>query len=137
VIQAKGAVVSDASKTAAGIPVRDTTKTPAPVPTSQPVATVSVSGVRTHTIRWVDENTPNSTAKPKGVYGAEIHLKVGTTPPANENELRQIATDTRTPYTYEFDPADVGKTAYYWLRWVNTRGVVGPWGVMVSATITG
>jgi len=47
------------------------------------------------------------------------------------------ATDTKTPYTYDFEPADAGKTAYYWVRWVNPKGEPGPWGAMVSATITG
>ncbi|MEK6257559.1 MAG: hypothetical protein AABP62_02975 [Planctomycetota bacterium] len=28
-------------------------------------------------------------------------------------------------------------SAYYWLRWENTKGETGPWSAMVSATITG
>jgi len=31
--------------------------------------------------------------------------------------------------------ADAGKTAYYALRWENTRGETGPWSDVVSATI--
>jgi hypothetical protein len=27
--------------------------------------------------------------------------------------------------------------AYYWLRWVNTRGEYGPWSVTVSSIIVG
>lgn len=137
VVQAKGAVVTPASKTAARIPVADTTKTPVPPPTSRPIVRVEVSGPRTHKLSWVDENTPNSIAKPKGVYGLEIHLFVGTAPPTSASQMHQITTDTKTPYLYEFDAADAGKTAYYWCRWVNTKGEVGPWCVMVSATITG
>ncbi len=137
VIQAKGSAVTPASKTSARIPVADTTRTAVPVPTSRPIVRVVVSGPRTQKLSWVDEDTPNSTAKPKGVHGLEIFLFIGTTPPTSASQLHQIATDTKTPYTYEFDAADAGKTAYYWCRWVNTKGEPGPWSVMVSATITG
>jgi len=41
------------------------------------------------------------------------------------------------PPVAQFDPADAGKTAYYWLRWENTKGEIGPWSAVASATITG
>ena len=53
------------------------------------------------------------------------------------SELHFLATDTRTRYVAQFDQADAGKTAYYWLRWENTKGETGPRSAMVSATITG
>lgn len=58
-------------------------------------------------------------------------------PPASASELHYLATDTRTSYVAQFDPADADKTAYYWLRWENTKGETGPWSAVVSATITG
>ena len=64
-------------------------------------------------------------------------MKVGTTPPASESDLHFLATDTRTPYVAQFDPANAGKTAYYWLRWENNKGETGPWSALVSATVTG
>jgi len=76
-------------------------------------------------------------AKPKGVQFCAIFLMIGTAPPTSASQLHQIASDSKTPYSFEFEPADAGKTAYYWVRWVNTKGEPGPWGVMVSATITG
>jgi len=30
-----------------------------------------------------------------------------------------------------------GKTVYYWLRWVNTRGEAGPWSSVASAMVVG
>ena len=69
--------------------------------------------------------------------GCQIWLKIGTTPPANQSELHYEATDTKTPQDVHFEVSDVGKTAYYWLRWENTKGETGPWSAMVSATITG
>jgi hypothetical protein len=38
-----------------------------------------------------------------------------------------LALDTKTPYRADLDPNDVGNTAYYAMRWVNTRGNPGPW----------
>jgi hypothetical protein len=38
-----------------------------------------------------------------------------------------VALDSATPYLMVHEGADVGKTAYYALRWENTRGESGPW----------
>jgi predicted phage tail protein len=37
----------------------------------------------------------------------------------------------------QYTGAQAGQMAYYWLRWVNTRGEKGPWSEPVSATIAG
>ena len=80
---------------------------------------------------------PRSKAKPEGVAGCEIWVKIGGNPPADPGELRYLATDTSTPYLAEYTGADAGKLAHYWLRWVNTRGEKGPWSDSVSGTIPG
>jgi hypothetical protein len=128
--------VTDAQRQALQLSVRSTVRTPAATPTSRPLATVDTSQRLRHTISFVDEMTPKSRAKPDGATGCEIWVKVGDPAPADPNELKYLATDTRTPYMAEFDGADAGKTAYYMLRWVNTRGERGPWSQTVSATIT-
>ncbi len=87
-----------------------------------------------HTIQFVDELT-SSHAKPDGVVGCEVWVKVGDPAPADASALKYLATDTLTPYTVDYDGADAGKIAYYMLRWVNTRGEQGPWSQTVSATI--
>jgi hypothetical protein len=81
--------------------------------------------------------SPRSKAKPDGVHGCEIWTKLGGEAPKDSSELTYVATDTRTPYTLVFGGADVGKTAWYWLRWVNTRGQCGPWGSPISAMVAG
>ena len=135
-IQAKPAVTNEA-KQAIGITIADTTKTPVGVPTTAPTAMVEQTNRLQHTVNFADSATPTSKAKPAGVRGCQIWLKIGTTPPASVSELHYLATDTRTPYIAQFDAADAGKTAYYWLRWENTKGETGPWSAAVSATITG
>lgn len=83
------------------------------------------------------EAPPHSKAKPAGVHGCEIWMKLGGEAPKESTELTYVATDTRTPYTVVFTGADAGKTAWYWLRWVNNRGENGPWGCPISAMVAG
>jgi hypothetical protein len=127
--------VTDAHRQALGITVRSTTRTAVAAPTTRPAASVDTSQRLRHTISFVDELTPGSRGKPDGASGCEIWVKVGSAP-TDPSELRYLATDTRTPYVAEFDGADSGKTAYYMLRWVSTRGEPGPWSQTVSGTIT-
>ncbi len=87
-----------------------------------------------------DESTPTSKAKPKGVMGCEIWVKVspaGDPPPVGADGLTFLTLDTARPYIAEFDGADGGKTAHYMLRWVRSNGDKGPWSETVSATISG
>jgi hypothetical protein len=86
---------------------------------------------------FTDETTPNSKAKPDGVMGCEIWVKVGDPAPTDPEQLQFLGTDTRTPYVAEYSGEDAGKVAHYMLRWVNTKGEQGPWSQTVSATITG
>jgi hypothetical protein len=128
--------VTDAQRQSLGITVRSTTRTVAAAPTSRPLATIDTSQRLRHTINFVDEATPTSRAKPGGVQGCEIWMKVGEPAPAGPNDVHYLALDTRTPYTVEFEAADAGKTAYYMLRWMSTRAETGPWSATVSGTIT-
>ena len=127
-------VVSDAERAALGITVAQT-PTPIGPPTTAPIASIECGNRLQQTIRFVDSATPTKKAKPAGVMGVEIWNKVGTTPPANESELRFVAVDTNAPYVMNFDSADGGKTSYVWLRWVSPTGERGPWSEQAQATI--
>lgn len=128
--------VSNESKAAAGLPIRKKGRTPAPVPTTRPTVEVDTAQRLCHIIAFRDEGSTRR-SKPAGVFGAEIWVKLGTTPPASTDELRFLGLDTSTPYTAHYDIEDAGKTAYYMLRWVNTRQEPGPWSETVAATIGG
>ena len=127
--------VTDPQRQALGITVRSTTRTANSAPASRPVATIDISQRLQHTINFSDESTPTSRAKPDGVQGCEIWMKVGEPAPAGPSDVHYLALDTRTPYVVRFDAADAGKTAYYMLRWMSTRGETGPWSTTVSGTI--
>jgi hypothetical protein len=129
-------VLSPADRDTLGIGQQHSSGAPVPVPTSRPLAQVDTSQRLQHTISFVDSETPTSRAKPEGVRGCQIWYKVGSTV-GDPRELTFAATDTRSPYVLQFDGADAGKMVYYWLRWENTRGEIGPWSDVVSATIGG
>ena len=129
--------LTDAQRAAMNITLRETTRTANAVPDTRPVATVDTSQRLRHTISFTDETTPNTRAKPDGVMGCEIWVKVGDPAPTDPSQLQFLGTDTRTPYVAEYGGEDAGKVAHYMLRWVNTKGEQGPWSQTVSATITG
>jgi len=138
-LQASG-VVDDAERAALGITIPDTIRTTAAGGIdTRPIGMVDTSQRLRHEIRFSDEATPTSRAKPAGVMGCEIWVKVaalGEAPPADPDELSFVAMDTASPYTVEYEGADGGKTAHYMLRWVRTGGKKGPWSETISATIT-
>ena len=131
--------VSNVEREALGINVKDTTPTASSAMSgesaSRPVGVVDTSERMRHTIRFFDETTPNKRAKPAGVMGCEIWVKVDGAAPASPAECRFLALDTSSPYVAEYTPPDAGKTAHYMLRWQTTRGDLGPWSETVSATI--
>jgi len=134
------ASVDDSEKRALGITVKDAVQTMATataVEASRPVGVVDTSQRLRHEIKFFDQSTPQSRAKPKGVMGCEIWVKIGDVPPKDAGECAFVALDTASPYVAEYPGADAGKTAYYMLRWVNTRNEKGPWSETVAATITG
>ncbi len=127
--------VADSDRERMGLTVRSDSRTPVAVPTTRPTATIDFSARLQHTIHFADETSPANKAKPAGVHGCEIWMKVGGEPPKDASELVYLATDTRTPYLANFDGADAGKMVYYWLRWINSRSQKGPWSSTTSAMI--
>ncbi|MGL4551350.1 MAG: hypothetical protein ACRC33_09185 [Gemmataceae bacterium] len=128
--------VSDAERRSLGINVK-AARTPTPTPTSRPVASVAVGDRLRHKVSFTDESTPTSKAKPAGMMGCEVWVKIGDPAPSDPSQLRYMGLSTRTPYVAEFDGPDAGKTAYYMLRWVNRQGEKGPWSATAAATVAG
>jgi hypothetical protein len=129
--------VDDAERRALGITVADTvrTATSPEAAASRPRGAVDAAQRLRHTIAFFDEATPTRRAKPAGVMGCEIWVKIGDPAPTDPTQCQFLALDTATPYTAEYPGANAGKTAHYLLRWVTTRGDKGPWSETVSATI--
>jgi len=138
-LQASGDV-DNSERAALGITVPDTIRTAAVGGIStRPIGAVDTSQRLRHEIRFTDEATPTSRAKPAGVMGCEVWVKVSATgeaAPSSADELSFLSTDTASPYIAEYDGANAGKTAHYMLRWVKSSGEKGPWSETISATIT-
>jgi len=133
-----GESVTDAQRAALHITVRDTEPTPVGAPTTRPLVVVDFSERLRHTLRWFDESTPTSRARPRGVMGVEVRARVAALadpPPSDPDDLRYLLMCTRPPAVVEYDGADGGLTAHYMLRWLSTRGEAGPWSETASATI--
>ena len=129
--------ITNADRVALKLPAHDLVATPVGAPTTFPIGHIKQVGALRQEIHWTDQTTPHSRAKPAGVHHCELSLKTGDPAPVDETGCILAARDSATPYLYEFAPADVGKTAYWLLRWVNGKGEHGPWGALVSGKING
>jgi hypothetical protein len=129
---------TDADRATIGIRVRVEGGPPAPTPTTRPLARVARGGRLTHTLRFTDESTPTRKAKPRGVQGAEVWLALAdpnTPAPPLGDSYKFLSLSSRGALQADFPSAEAGKTAYYALRWVSTRGEKGPWSEVCSATV--
>ena len=129
--------VANSDRERMGLTVKSGSRTPVPTPDTSPIGTVDFSVRLQHSIHYSDQATPNSKAKPDGVHGCEIWMKIDGIAPVDPSELSYLATDTRSSYTKTFEGKYAGKTVWYWLRWVNKRGEHGPWSSAISAMVAG
>lgn len=129
---------TDADRAEIGITVRDTSKTPSPTPTSAPLVRVESGQRLTHRLRFTDAAAPTRRGKPPGTIGAEVWLALtptGEPAPPPGDSYRFLSVSSRGNLQTDFPSAEAGKTAYYALRWVSTRGEKGPWSEVTSATV--
>jgi hypothetical protein len=129
---------TNADRAEMGITVRDTSPSPAPAPSSRPLALVESGQRLTHQLRLVDESTPTRRARPAGVLGAEVWVKLvdaDSPAPTDPAALTFLTMTTRPSFRAEFKAGEGGKTAVYMARWVNTRGEKGPWSEITTATV--
>lgn len=100
----------------------------------------------------MDSETPLKLAKPHGVRGCEIWMKLvdhADTLPTDDAPdaplgdpflsdpatFTYLGTATRSHHDTEFPLEARGKSAVYMLRWVSTRGTPGPWSEIATATV--
>lgn len=129
---------TDTHRANLGITVPDPERTPIGPPTTRPLVKIDFSKRLLHRIAFVDERTPTRRARPPGVMGADVWVKVtapAEPPPTDVGDLTFLFLSSRTPAVAEYGGADAGKTAHYMLRWLNRRGEPGPWSETASATI--
>jgi hypothetical protein len=128
--------VTDSDRDRMDLTVKSGTRTPVAIPVSSPVGKVDFSTRQQHSLQFVD-SASGGKAKPIGVHGCEVWMKTGGEPPKNDSDFTYVGIDTKSPYTVSFSAADIGKTVYYRMRWINKRGQTGPWSSTVSAIVGG
>ena len=133
-----------------GLKPKDTTKTPVPVPSGQATADVSYPGPSILMLHM--KPLAGITPDPRADYGYRIYYGVfplgGATPeeatgpcrylmkaPISGNELPNSQFTRRKRETLIFPACDSGKTAYFCIRYENSKGQSGPWGPLFSAII--
>ena len=120
----------------AGLTPRSDTRTPAAAPTTPPtLQKLDVSTRAIIRLFFADSTTPDKRAKPAGVHGCDIREQTGGTAPTDPEAMAQVAIETRTPYRADYEITDIGKTVYFALRWLSTRGDPGPWSAFFSAVV--
>ncbi len=130
-------IVSDEERQNLGITVRSTEREPLPAPLTRPIPVIDAGQRLRHIIRYTDEATPLSRARPVGAIGCEIGVKLGGPPPIDASELTVLALHPRSPFTTEYPGTRANTSAHYMLRWVGTRGDKGPWSSTLTATVGG
>lgn len=126
--------ISDEDKLDAGIVPRNFSRTPVLVPETSPVLTFLQAGVGTHLLAFADQLTPSRKTKPFGAIGLQLYRKAAASV-SGLDELEFHAMFSRNAVLSEFDAADAGKICTYAARWVGTRGDVGPWSALLTATV--
>jgi hypothetical protein len=127
--------ISDDDKIAAGVPPMNNTRESVDAPTTYPVVAVYGALTSSHTLRYHDQTTPNTSRKPAGVTQIQIFISVAAGEDPNPDNAKYYGTFTRSPIGVALDPADRGKTATYFGRWVTATGLAGPWSPAASMTI--
>jgi hypothetical protein len=127
-------LVTDADRKDLGLPLHDRKPTPVAPIVSRPELQVKFGNIQEHVL-VVRDNMTRSAGKPAGAAGFEIWRKVGGELPSRDEEWSLVGQATRSPHVLTYPQVDSGKRVYYRLRWVNTRGVPGPWSEPGNAVI--
>lgn len=128
--------VTNADKTALGLNLPNNTPTPIATPTTFPLLAIAGAGPGQHEIRYADNTTPASRKKPAGAIQMELYRGVAVAAITDPTLTSLLGLVTKQPYQSIFsNPADAGKIATYFARWVTRTGKVGPWSAAVSMTV--
>ena len=128
--------LTDSDLISLGLKPKDVIPTPVGDPQGQATADVTYLGgqiVQLHT-----KHVTGTPADPKANYGQKIYYGLfadGDTLPASGEDLPKHKFTRQKKVKFEFTPADVKKTAYFCIRYENSKGKAGAWGPMISAVI--
>ena len=133
---AKNPLVTNIDKECMALPVYDTKPTAVNEPNGQ--ATASTGYLGGQQVQLFISHVIGTPQDEKADYGCKIYYDVfadSDTPPASGEKLTRHVFTRRKEEIIKFTPADVKKTAYFCIRYENSKGKAGPWGPMFSAVI--
>lgn len=105
------------------------------VPDEAPLINVLGATPGVHTLVYAPISSPTSRAKPVGAAAMQLFVVVGVEEVLVPTGAVFQGVHTTTPVAVAWDPADDGKVATYFARWMGKRGDVGPWSSPVSMRI--
>ena len=128
--------VLNSDKLALGLNLPNNSPSPIPPPVTWPIVSIPTGGPGLHEIRYADSSTPSTRGKPANAVQMQLFRGVAAAAIPDPADCQFLAGVTRQPYQSIFsDPADAGKVATYFARWLTRNGEVGPWSAGVSMTI--
>ena len=129
--------LSNELKANLGLTLPDTTPTPVPAPTTQPLLAILGATPLEVTVRYADAATPTKRKKAPGTAGLLLFCRLGTALATTPDEASLVALVTRNPVAVPFKPANAGKVATFFAKWVTSTGKEGPWSSPVSMAVAG
>jgi hypothetical protein len=126
---------TNAQRAELGLTVPATGTTPAVAPPTKPVISIDTGASLQTGIRIVDELTPSSRAKPARVAGCDLYGYIGTVAPTSADQYRYLGEATRNQHVLTHPDGSGGKTLWLKGQWVSSRGQLGAFSNVVTATI--
>ena len=118
-----------------GLPVYDRIPTPVAVPAGLPKANITLTRPLQLMVNIIpDQNEPDK----RVTYGCRIYYGTyapADTPPANGKDLRESFFTRKKKELIKFQPEDAGKTAFFSIRYENSKGQAGQYGPLASSII--
>lgn len=132
----RNVAVTDDDRRAMKLPVRDGLRTPVGNPAGLATASVKYyhGGVLELYIRHM-EGTPFDKRANYGVNIAWDVFPFDAPAPQTASLLHRSVFTRRKKALFTFDPDSAGKKAWFCLRYENSKGRSGQWGIMISAVI--
>lgn len=127
--------VTNPDKVDLGLNLPNNSPSPIAAPTTFPLLSIQQSGPLIHVIRYADNTTPDSRAKPAGALQMELWRTAAGAAVLSPDDCALWATLTKQPFNSVFGSGDRGKVATYFARWVTRTGLVGPWSAAIDMNI--
>jgi hypothetical protein len=127
-------LTDDAERAAMGLTIRKTTRTPVPTPTAVPVLSANRLVSLQVTLR-VNDVENNSNRFPPNTVGANIYMKISTTPPASIADCEFVGRMTKRFFVVDYAGGDENKAVHFFAAYVTRTNKEGASSALLSTTV--